>query len=1030
MNARLRLTLGSIVSLAAAVGTGCSGGGGGGGGGSNAMTIVQCSLQCNDSALLPQVSCGVTNVFVNQEIRISFSNPIDPTSVSNNSFQMLDPQGKAPAASFTIDSLDPRTLIYRPEVTFDSSGNPIFGLTEDQSYSFKIPGKNNGDLQPFIRDTLGNVNSKRLECTLVASQGIRDANPGRPRASVFVLRAETAACMEPGAEIPDFVRFGEDDSGCPIVGEEVGDPRFFIATQATRVHRNSPVRIVFDDVMNPATLANPVTGDSSFVRAFVDADGNILDRSDQVRLEGSFTVTIDQTVPPSTTLIFTPAGGFPSAGVDDAHPRTIVIELSPQISDLGGNALINPGNFAFVPEKILFAPLMITEPFVDPSREDQVRTGSVWGSGMLATGPGGGSGRLGDLTVLPGNVVELNTDHETFASITNPLIFNPANIIDRPANFAVDGGVFEFARLRVDAGGTLRFKGSHPARIYVRGVADVQGLIDVSGGSGTLHASTDLDGGAGGTSGPNGGAGGRGGLRPDGSAFQGDFLPGFPIGGLPNIAAGPVDVLDASTYTFVNGVDGGGIPVPSTIDPSPTFVGGGKSGLGWPQPTTANSSLHMPQDVNDLSGMQFDPDAFCQYPVPAAPGGGGAHAFDGVLGDATFIPFTALTLPPDSPGGDNALLGVDDLVRSLSPELGLLRGGAGGGGGGAHLQFTQMNGTPLSPSNCTVPLGTGSLQIMSYLAHSSAGGGGGGGGLQLAAGRRLNLAGVIDASGGDGGSGTFPPNDNNPNDLAQAGGAGAGGSLLLQSARIQVLAVPGRIKVAGGEGGEGSGSIFPVEPSTGGDGSPGFLRMESTTPPVLANELPKILPQESALQANYGSGVSIEDIFTVAAWAPATDAPSGWSGAQSCWIRPTGSFFRLRFADDVTGQLGWDMRLKFTGQSEPQSFRGENLVFPGMTLEEVFGSDFGGAPVVVRFQGARAIDVLVDACSVPESGPGTPLAPSSLTAWKTHPAELNNDVNQALSPNIFRFIVLWDRSQPDFAGIEGLEELTVTMQPE
>jgi hypothetical protein len=804
--------------------------------------------------------------------------------------------------------------------------------------------------------------------------------------------------------------------------------------------------------------------------------------------------------------VFTPSGGLPSAGRDLNNPRKIVVNLSPQIADLGGNTLSNAGTIAFTPERILFEPIVIDEPFVDPSREDSVRTGSAWGGGFLDKGPGGGAGRLGDLIVLTNTTVVLNTDHEDFTGITNPAIFNPDNILEHTPGqpFAVDGGVFEFSRLRVDAGGFLRFEGSHPARIYVRGVADIQGEIDVSGASATLHAASAIAGGDGGFPGPNGGSGGRGGNRPDGSNFRGTFN-GAPIGGVVT-GQGPSNVLDPSTYTEVNGESGGGIAVPNTLDPTPTFIGGGEAGLGWPQPTSAHPNLHMPANITDLSGLEFDPLIFCQYPVPAAPGAGGAHALDGKVGHATFDAFSPATPPPDAAAGDNSALGVNDTVRSLSPEDGLLRGGGGGGGGGAHLEFTAMNGIPLPPENCTVPLiGTG-LQISTYLSHSAAGGGGGGGGLQVVAGRRMNLAGVLDASGGDGGSGTFPPTDPNRTDLAQAGGAGAGGSVLLQAPRIQIQAVPGRIDVTGGTGGEGTGSFAaPDDASDGGRGSPGFVRLEGTPAPTPEIEESKIVPLEADLKAQFGPLRTIEEIFTTAEWQPTTEAPSGWSGAQSCWIRPTGSFFKLVFASDTPGNPAWDMRLRIAGESIPQSFRGSGIVLsgaawtegthtlsltgafadytfapgdsveivsgtgatpgnyaisarlsadaiqlatsigagangqnnisgrtvPGTTLEQIFGSAYGTSPVVVRFQGARAVNVLVDPCAVIEAGAGSPLAPGSLTGWLNHPDELNTfHADPSLAPNIFRFVVLWDSSQPEFAQIDGVEDLFVTIQPD
>jgi hypothetical protein len=504
---------------------------------------------------------------------------------------------------------------------------------------------------------------------------------------------------------------------------------------------------------------------------------------------------------------------------------------------------------------------------------------------------------------------------------------------------------------------------------------------------------------------------------------------------------GPIDVLDPAKYDLVNGLEGGGISFPSTIDPSPSFVAGGKSGLGWPQPTALYPQLHMPRDPFDVSGMPYDNRIQCSYPVPSSPGAGGGHALDGQIGDMTFVPFSPMPIPPDSQGGDSGALMIDEVVRSLSPELGLLRGGGGGGGGGGHLQFTGING---SFRNCSTPVPEGSpTQIVHYEAHSSAGGGGGGGGIQIATGRRIILSGVINASGGDGGSGTFPPDPATPDDLAQAGGGGAGGAVLLQSQRVQIQAVPGRIDISGGDGGEGSGNNnFPVEPSTGGRGSPGFLRIETPVAGDIDNEKAKVDPTEEDLEAQFPDA-TIEDILSTASWQPPTDAPSGWSGAQSCWIRPSGNFFRLFFEDDAnvpcesghTGaEPGWDMRLRITGHAAPQSFRGANDI-AGMPLEQLFGAEFGTSPVIVRFQGARAVGTLTDPCSVPE-GAG-PIAPASISEWVCHPALLNDfhrDENgvpdESKSPNIFRFVILWDRSQSDFTGIEGVEDITFTIQPD
>ncbi len=992
-----------LVVLAGAAG--CGGGGGGSSGFGSGMTIQSCSLSCSDSAGNPgaQVSCGVTNVKVNQEVRVTFSSPVDPITVTNNTFQMVElGTGKTPAGTFALDSRDARVLIYRPQLTFDSTGNPIFGLSEGRSYQLKVPGLVLDPLGPYIRNLVGTPNTTRLQCTLMAS-GIADPKPGRPRVAVTIDRVT-----------------GYDANGQPNAFQ-----LNFPAPGATNVFRATPVRLVFDDVMNPATLANPVTGSSSFIRAFVDADGNLTTTNDRVRISGAFSVTIDQ-LSLRTTVIFTPSGGLPSAGSDALNLRKVVLDLSSQISDIGGQLLVNPGAIAFTSEQIPQDPLVVSEVFPDNSGEDAARSGSPWGNGILAPGVGGGSGRLGDLIVAPGSVVELDTDSEDFSGLSLET-FNPANVIDRPVNLVITDGIFEFARLRVDSGGVLRFKGSKPARLYVRGEAQVSGVIDVSGTSGRLQRSDFLAGGAGGASGPSGGAGGRGGSRPDGLAFAGTFN-NVPIGGEPNPGVGPSNVRDPATYVFVNGQNGAGVLFPSTIAPGATLRGGGEGALAWPQPTAANPNVYMPQNPTDLGGLQTEKAQLCQYLIAAASGGGGSNAIPGGLGQAIpFLPPSApTTLAPPAPGGGDLLVGA--LERTLSPDLGLLRGGGGGGGGGAHLQLTQVNGTPTI--DCSTPLSGVVLSVSSYVAHSSAGGGGGGGGLQFVAGRRILQTGVVDASGGDGGSGTFPPRAIAPSDLAQGGGGGAGGGVLMQAPLIQISGIPNRIVFSGGVGGDGSGQAFaPVVPARGGRGSPGLLRMEAITPLVRAVELTKISPTASELSAQYGNAVTMEDIFSIDTWTPSTVAPSGWSGAQSCWVRPTGTFFRLLFADDSAG-LGWDMRLRIAGQANPQSFRGTNDLFPA-PLEQVFGADFGTSPVVVRFQGARVTGALADPCAVVESGSASPLAGGSLTDWVRHPSDLSNFHGQeALTPNMFRFVILWDRSQPEFAQIESIEDLTVSIQPD
>ena len=1012
--AQFGLLLGLALSGAA-----CSSGGGGGGGGAGGvatgpLTILSCSLGCSASTSGGgQISCGITDVFLNQEIRITFSKALDLGSVSNNSFQMVElSTGKTPPGSFQLDSLDPRVLVYRPQLTFDSTGNPIFGLTQGETYRLFLPGRSQGDLGPFIRSVGGEELDTRMLCTLLASRGIFDASPGQPDHTMTVTKVTSY-----------------DAAGNPATFADVP------ALGARDVYRQSEVRIVFDDLMNPATLVNPVTKTSNTITVAVDPDGNPGDSSDQVDVQGKFSITLDQSSL-TTTVVFTPDAGFPSAG-STLPLRLIVVNLSTGIQDLGGNSLVQPGNTPFTPEVITFPVIDITETFDTTNFEDSTHSGSPWGNGKLLTGPGGGSGRLGDLRVPTGFTLVLDTDLEDFTDplLQDPTVFDIDNVLDvgDPNTFTVTGGVFEFARLVVESGATLRFEGSNPARLFVRGEAIIQGEIDVSGLGGLTHDPTSYTGGIASLPGPGGGAGGDGGARPDGGNFT-TLLMSDPTLDNPN-DPGPVDPTDPAQYTLVNGQDGMGVV---NLGGGAPMVAEGRGGLAWPQPMTLPAPydlIHFPVDeLDSLTSFPFDKLLNCIISAPGGVGSGGGYALSGFAGKNFFIGATLPPLVPDMPGGDSSLLGLDAAARTLDPDQGYLRGGSGGGGGGAHLLQTRVNGQVLN--DCTKSIG-GPLSIVDLQLFSGAAGGSGGGALQLQSGRRTVLNGVIDASGGNGGG-------VKNNALAQPGGGGSGGAILLQGPQVQIQPVPSRIDISGGAGGQGFDTSTPTNgASVGGDGGPGLLRIETFTPLLdPATEASKVIPTLSTLMSSYGASITETDILTTGLWAASGMGPSGFSGVQSCWFsdrdfvdpndptKPITNFFQLQFQDDSAG-LGWDLMLKLKSFPNLQSYRGSNDLVAGMSLEEFFTNQLGTAPIIVRFQGAKVTGSIPQPCSVDLTGPTSPLFPGSLTGWVEHPKDLNTyHADPGLAPNIFRFAILWDANAVNFAEIEYVEDLMVRTQPD
>ena len=90
----------------------------------------------------------------------------------------------------------------------------------------------------------GTPNQQRMLCTVDASLGILDVKPGAPN---VVVTVDKVTAYDPITGLPSAFAFG-----IPAQGE-------------VDVHRFSPIVFTFDDLMNPATLVNPVTGLSNSI---------------------------------------------------------------------------------------------------------------------------------------------------------------------------------------------------------------------------------------------------------------------------------------------------------------------------------------------------------------------------------------------------------------------------------------------------------------------------------------------------------------------------------------------------------------------------------------------------------------------------------------------------------------------------------------------------------------------------------------------------------------------------------------------
>ena len=521
------------------------------------MYIESCSLGCSTGDGPFGVSCVLVNTEPNRDIALRFSEPLDPLSINRDAFRVVEAgTGISPAGQLIVDPRDAHRLLFRPALTFDGAGGAVFGLRGNVPYRISVAGELQGDPGPYLRSQTGAPNRSRMDCTIIPDQGALDYVPGPPTLQVF---ADVATAWNAAGEP---IQFQEG----VLLTRNPGD--------VTNVYRRSPLRFVFADVMSPAKLANNNTGLAPLVRVEVDGDGLLGTTADRSLVPGRYDVSVDL-VSLTTELIFTPSTGFPSSG-GGSLPRAIVVTVPEAVTDLLGEPLVREnggGQLAFTAEEIEFTEQLLpgsegvtfAYPAGDPeSWNDPRRTGALWGEGRLAPGFGGGSGRLGELTVRAGETLQLNTDSQVF-----PLEERAADVLGNggdsgpsgmPHATLVTDGVFELASLEIEAGGRLLVRGNRAARLLVSGPVTVHsgGLLDIAGTTPSSHDGTialpelgiDVRRMAGeftatevatafGSGGPGGGDGGFGGDRHDfgpfpemlslGGGSDARDLTGFPV---------------------------------------------------------------------------------------------------------------------------------------------------------------------------------------------------------------------------------------------------------------------------------------------------------------------------------------------------------------------------------------------------------------------------------------------------------------------------------------------------------------------
>ncbi len=719
-----RVSSARLFSLAiVAVFASCSGGG----------SSVAGSKTGGDFIVLSTEPVDNGQLFLNDPIKIDFSNPVDLDSVdlSTFSFQVFNQIGmqvaEPVAGSFQIgtspgDTEAGRRLEFVPVLpTNDLYTNG--GFRPGRTYQVQLVGGNriNGTV---LRDTSGKALAVPQTFQFTTADGttpgqlFRNTAPGGPRRAAFEITPTP------------------DTTG--VVLNKLGGPPV-------------EIRMLFDQPLNPSSANVPVAvqtdpllrNANSRGRAYLEYDDPEFGNNTWIPADGE----LEFNGVLGSILVLRPLGVLPN----NAEVRVIVERT---LEDISGES--NVANVAY--ERIFgtFQTKRAYEQQVDGLVDNFLATSNVdqtaaFAEPMAEVGPGylkAGFDFEGTIT---------GAEFEPSAPMT---VLNTNFTLVSPKNgspYSVSGGVFNFASVKIPAGKKVQGQGTNPMVWLVGGTFEVEGELSVRGGDGTRvqtsgNANVAKDGGAGACGGGDGGDGSP-------STIARDLVAGSGNGPMNAVGLGGGGGILSCQAGCGRGAGGGGGSLATQGDPN--FL----------------------QKVSPAGTVVIVPGAtpvLNPFPIFQQQTGTGGNGCLGLTGRPTRNLEGAVAGPTvfvDS-RTDNNYWGTGiryDTLPDLriTGELAMPIGGGGGGGGGDLSYNNDCGDTDPTFEN-----------------DSSGGGGGGGGGVLIVKALGpiiIQETGSVVADGGSGGGGE-------PSASSQqggGGGGGAGGMVILMSAVSIEIHVPG-----------------------------------------------------------------------------------------------------------------------------------------------------------------------------------------------------------------------------------------------
>ena len=544
--------------------------------------LVSCSLGCSNTG------CSVSQIAQNQPITLSFSQPVDPSSVTSASVLLRTATGEPPIGDLLVDGAN---ISFRPKIEI-LGGATFFGFRANETYILALPAGEGGQT---LRAVSGEALGSQVVCQLTVSLGIVDIDNQPPMPTL--LSPTTLTNVSLGTSV--VIEFSELIDAAPFAGTGEGGPVEYYISRGART----------------GGVAHCDEGAA------------------RVTLPGTPQVTLDP-VRGKTTVSFRPSVQLPGEAC-------IEVRVTNRVRDLSGRPAI-PISYQFVTEPSGGEDIVAIEEFDSTARLDTAYSSTRWLNGTALPGVVGGSGRHGEFDVsigtdLGNGLYEWNLDAIGGFSI-------PGRLTLDGQEHRVTDGVFEFTRFELRAGLTLRIVGAMAPQFRVRGEALINGTIDISGAGQPLQLGFLTTGQAGSRGGPGGGRGGNGAPASNGTtAANGAHGQDVQVASTHGYYQTARDSGGRGALQFP--ADNASVTHAYSGVVCVQVVAGGGGG-GYFRTGTAGVALRNPgPSPGDLAGPNAGGRAFQLFPLPSnaksiehflaggsGGGGGGSHIYSHTVG--------------------------------------------------------------------------------------------------------------------------------------------------------------------------------------------------------------------------------------------------------------------------------------------------------------------------------------------------------------------------------------------------------------